>query len=260
MLYKGGKVEFCVCNSLLSHLQLVRSCLTTRTSLSSAVSKPLPLSATRSPLNSRQASVAGHHLANALASTIPSTHRILVVDANAYSYWAPAALRGAVVPGELGREARIRGAAAETVAGWEDKLVAPNTTATFFAKNTHHQVIAPNKVVELKENSVVLEKPFEGSTELPFFVSRACDTVGSTTETEQKCVLATGAVQPAPMRPAVGSSLEETKSTLRKLQQDIASSSKIVIIGGGAVGAEIAGVSAFTKRLPERCPDTRYRR
>lgn len=60
---------------------------------------------------------------------------------------------------------------AEVEAGWEDKLVAPNTTATFFAKNTPHQVIAPNKVVELKENSVVLEKPFEGSTELPFFVS-----------------------------------------------------------------------------------------
>lgn len=86
------------------------------------------------------------------------------------------------------------------------------------------------------------------------------------TDAEQKCVLATGAVQPAPMRPAVGASLEETKGTLRKLQQDIASSSKIVIIGGGSVGIEVAGVGSTCSRsgirllmhdqeMRERVPD-----
>jgi len=45
------------------------------------------------------------------------------------------------------------------------------STPRVFPKNTPHQVIAPNKVVELKRNSIVLEKEFEGSVELPFFVS-----------------------------------------------------------------------------------------
>ncbi len=40
-----------------------------------------------------------------------------------------------------------------------------------FAAGSAHELIAPNKVVELKGSSVVLEKPFEGSTEIPFFVS-----------------------------------------------------------------------------------------
>lgn len=55
--------------------------------------------------------------------------------------------------------------------GWEDKVTVPLTTKTVFPSGTAHEVIAPNKVIELRENSVVLEKPFEGSTEVTFFVS-----------------------------------------------------------------------------------------
>lgn len=55
--------------------------------------------------------------------------------------------------------------------GWEERVVAPLNTATVFAKGTAHKVIAPNKVVQLKESSVVLEKEWEGKTEIPFFVS-----------------------------------------------------------------------------------------
>lgn len=55
--------------------------------------------------------------------------------------------------------------------GWEDKVTVPLTTKAVFPSGTAHQVIAPNKVIELRENSVVLEKPFEGSTEVSFFVS-----------------------------------------------------------------------------------------
>lgn len=58
-----------------------------------------------------------------------------------------------------------------TTLGWEDKVTVPLTTKTVFPSGTAHQVIALNKVIELRENSVVLEKPFEGSTEVPFFVS-----------------------------------------------------------------------------------------
>jgi hypothetical protein len=57
------------------------------------------------------------------------------------------------------------------VPGWEKRVTAPLNTSTVFDAGSAHQVIAPNKVVELRESSIVLEKPFEGSTELPFFVS-----------------------------------------------------------------------------------------
>lgn len=42
-------------------------------------------------------------------------------------------------------------------------------------------MIAPNKVVELRRNSIVLEHPFEGSTEVPFFVrlESLCQAPGS---------------------------------------------------------------------------------
>jgi hypothetical protein len=102
----------------------------------------------------KPASCAGHTLANTLVPLLPSTHRIILIDASAYSYYPVAALRGAVVP------------------GWEEKITVPLTTENVFGKSSPHQVVAPNKVVELKEGSLVLEKDFEGSTELPFFVCR----------------------------------------------------------------------------------------
>jgi hypothetical protein len=75
-----------------------------------------------------------------------------LVDASAFSYYPIAALRGAVVP------------------GWENKTTVPLSTETVFGKGSPHQVIAPNKVIELKDGSLVLEKEFEGKTEVPFFV------------------------------------------------------------------------------------------
>ncbi|OWZ73497.1 hypothetical protein AYX14_01037 [Cryptococcus neoformans] len=154
------------------------------------------------------ASAAGHNLANALYSTLPSTHRILLIDALDYSFFPIAGLRAAVVP------------------GWEDKVTVPLTTKTVFPSGTAHQVIAPNKVIELRENSVVLEKPFEGSTEVSFF----------------RCVIATGASQPSPMRPPPGAtSREQFLDNLRQIQNDVSRAKKVVIIGGGTVGIEFAG-------------------
>jgi hypothetical protein len=48
----------------------------------------------------------------------------------------------------------------------------PLTKETIFPAGSIHEVIAPNKVVELRESSIVLEHPFEGSTEVPFWVSQ----------------------------------------------------------------------------------------
>jgi hypothetical protein len=44
------------------------------------------------------------------------------------------------------------------------------TQENVFGNKSPHRVVAPNKVVELREGSLVLEKEFEGSTELHFFV------------------------------------------------------------------------------------------
>ncbi|KAK8865785.1 hypothetical protein IAR55_000932 [Kwoniella newhampshirensis] len=153
------------------------------------------------------ASAAGHNLANYLLPTLPTSHRIILIDALDYSFWPIAALRAAVVP------------------GWERKVVVPLSEETVFPAGSFHKVLAPNKVVELKESSVVLEKPFEGSAEVPFF----------------KCILATGSSQPSPMRPPPGSSIQECQQAFVKSQDEIKQATKVVIIGGGAVGLEIAG-------------------
>ncbi|WWC66586.1 uncharacterized protein I206_100489 [Kwoniella pini CBS 10737] len=153
------------------------------------------------------ASSAGQLLANYLSPNLPTSHRIVLIDALDYAFWPIAALRAAVVP------------------GWEKKVTAPLTQDTVFPAGSIHRLIAPNKVVELKENSVVLEKPFEGSNEVPFF----------------KCILATGAQQPSPMRPAADSTKQGWEDALVKTQNEIKQANKIVVVGGGAVGLEIAG-------------------
>lgn len=58
-----------------------------------------------------------------------------------------------------------------TPLGWENRVTAPLNTETVFPAGSPHRVIAPNKVVQLKQDSIVLEHPFEGKKEVPFFVS-----------------------------------------------------------------------------------------
>ena len=53
------------------------------------------------------------------------------------------------------------------------RVLAPLQTDAFFAARSGHAVIPGNRVLELRKESVVLEKEFEGSTEVPFFVSAA---------------------------------------------------------------------------------------
>lgn len=110
--------------------------------------------------------------------------------------------------------------------GWEDKnLTAHITQDTVFPAGSRHRVIAPNAVLALGATSLTLEHPFEGSTELSF----------------DRVVLATGASQPPPMRPILGSSLDEYKTLLRTMQRDIKAATSVVVVGGGTVGVEVAG-------------------
>ncbi|WWC58500.1 uncharacterized protein I303_101043 [Kwoniella dejecticola CBS 10117] len=153
------------------------------------------------------ASIAGHETANHLVPNLPGTYRILLIDARGFAWWPITILRAVVVP------------------GWEDKVSIPLTTERVFKKGSPHQVIAPNKVLQLKADSVILEKPFEGSTEIPFF----------------RCVIATGASQELPTMPAWDDSEDQFVESLRRSQRDIERATKVVVIGGGAVGVEIAG-------------------
>jgi hypothetical protein len=135
----------------------------------------------------------------------------------------------------------------------------PLSKETIFPAGSIHEVIAPNKVVELRESSVVLEHPFEGSTEVPFWVSDNQETVlravcrpshrsltcfsDVVVAEEQKAIIATGAQQPSPMRPVPGSTEQEYLGALTKLQEEFTQAKKILIVGAGAVGLELAGVS-----------------
>jgi len=60
----------------------------------------------------------------------------------------------------------------------------------------------------------------------------------------QKAVIATGAQQPHPMRPVPGSSESQYRASLVKFQGEFKQAKNVVIVGAGASGLEVAGVSA----------------
>ncbi|CEQ40677.1 SPOSA6832_02334, partial [Sporobolomyces salmonicolor] len=152
--------------------------------------------------------LAGTSAIEALANSLPSSHRIVAV-APVPGYWPIAALRAAVVP------------------GWEDKPIARLTN--IFPKGSRHVILEGTSVVELRKNSVVVDKAhpelgFDG-TEIEF----------------DKCIIATGSSYPFPCRPLAGSSASDLVDQLRSVQAQVASSSSILVIGGGPVGIEVAG-------------------
>lgn len=129
------------------------------------------------------ASAAGHTLANALAREVPYPYRIILLEQYGYAFWPLVTLRSSVIPGKCSTRIGLVSSKdrtpttdprvfvlAHSDSGWQWRLTAPLRTDTVFPKNTPHQVLAPNKVVELKKHSVMLEKKFEQKYELPFFV------------------------------------------------------------------------------------------
>ncbi|TXT07038.1 uncharacterized protein COLE_06369 [Cutaneotrichosporon oleaginosum] len=153
-------------------------------------------------------SFAGHSLANALAHKLPATHRILLVEQNEFTAHLPGVVRGLVEP------------------GWEERnLTAPTRQETVFKAGTRHRVLAPVRVLELLEGRVLLDTEFEGSTEVPF----------------GKCIVATGSSQRSPLRPEPGATRAEYADALRLEQAGFGKATHVLVVGGGAVGVEVAG-------------------
>ncbi|BGP42274.1 hypothetical protein JCM10449v2_006279 [Rhodotorula kratochvilovae] len=143
--------------------------------------------------------------AQALAASLPKDYRLVAI-AGSEGYWPIAALRAAVVP------------------GWEDKPVAP--VDAVFPASERSVLLKNTNVVELKEHSVVVDKAHpELGKEIPF----------------EFCILATGSNYPYPCRPRPGRTVAEAIADLRETQQQVASASSILIVGGGPVGVELAG-------------------
>ncbi|KAJ9110487.1 hypothetical protein QFC19_001613 [Naganishia cerealis] len=154
------------------------------------------------------ASNAGHSLAKKLVQEgkIPETHRILLIDPAQFAYWPIASLRASVVP------------------GWEKKVYRELKQEGIFAEGTKH-VLVQAKVEEVGDGRFVLDREFEGTREVTF----------------DSLVFATGASQPFPMRPKQEWSIAEVEDRLRQTQEDIAAAERVVIIGGGPTGIEMAG-------------------
>lgn len=77
----------------------------------------------------------------------------MLIDANGFATHLPAIVRALVVPGSERKN-----------------LTADLTTATVFPAESRHAVVQA-RVTALKEGSVVLDREWEGSTEVVFDVS-----------------------------------------------------------------------------------------
>ncbi|KAK0539508.1 hypothetical protein OC842_000930 [Tilletia horrida] len=150
------------------------------------------------------ASSAGSAAARSLGKSLPSTHRVILIEAAEAAFWPPSSLRAAVVE------------------GWEDKTFAP--LDGFFAEGSRHVVRSSTRVIEVSNSDVLVQTPAGTQERIPF----------------EYAILATGSTYPSPSRP-VSDKLSEAKAAFKKLQSDIRKAKSILIIGGGEVGVEIAG-------------------
>ncbi|KAL7410791.1 hypothetical protein BDY24DRAFT_398479 [Mrakia frigida] len=163
------------------------------------------------------ASTAGATLARALENKLPSTHRIVLIDAQDFAFWPISGLRAAVVP------------------GWEDKSF--KSLAGFFPASSRHVLLSKTKVVELGKGFLKVDV---ANSELGFSEEIAFDIA----------VLALGSTYAFPMRP-LGTSLVDVKQPFIDAQNALKSGQdNIVIVGGGTVGIEYAGeiIAAYPKK------------
>ncbi|KAJ9144646.1 Oxidoreductase [Pleurostoma richardsiae] len=140
-----------------------------------------------------------------LASALPETHRLLLVEPHSHFHHLFAFPRFAIVPDH------------------EHKAFIPYSTAFASAANPSLHSVVRAKAVELQPRHVVLDRDWQGSKEIPF----------------DYLVVATGTRLPAP---GTMQHDEKAKSVdyLQQYQQGVKNAKSIVIVGGGAVGVQMA--------------------
>ncbi|RMJ17322.1 hypothetical protein CDV36_003024 [Fusarium kuroshium] len=150
-----------------------------------------------------------------LATLLPITHRVLLVEPHSHFHHLFAFPRFAIVPNH------------------EHKAFIPYSGSFASLPNASQHAVVRAKVLELYKDHVVLDKPWQGSTELPF----------------DYAVVATGTRLPAP-----GTMQDDEKQLsidyFKVYQQRVKNANSIVIVGGGAVGVQMA--SDLKQVYPEK--------
>ncbi|GFZ45347.1 hypothetical protein JCM24511_03073 [Saitozyma sp. JCM 24511] len=150
-------------------------------------------------------SYVGCAAAKELASVLPATHRVLLVEPHSHFHHLFAFPRFAIVPSH------------------EHKAFIPYTSLFSSSPNPSLHSVVRASVLEVHPSRVVLDRPFSGSTSLEY----------------DYLAIATGTRLPSP-----GSMQDEDKplsvSYFQEYQKKVKTAQRIVILGGGAVGCQMA--------------------
>ncbi|KAF3764201.1 hypothetical protein M406DRAFT_98575 [Cryphonectria parasitica EP155] len=150
-------------------------------------------------------SYTGVNTAKELANVLPATHRVLLIDPHSHFHHLFAFPRFAILPGH------------------EHKAFIPYSGAFAEVPNKEQHARIQAKVVSLKPKELTLDREWQGSKQLPF----------------DYLVAATGTrlVSPSNMP-----SDEKNPSVeyLKQFNQSIKKSKSVILIGGGAVGVQMA--------------------
>ncbi|PTD06946.1 Apoptosis-inducing factor B [Fusarium culmorum] len=140
-----------------------------------------------------------------LAALLPVTHRVLLIEPHSHFHHLFAFPRFAIVP------------------EYEHKAFIPYNGFFSTLPNSANHAIVNARVVSLQKNQITLDRPWQGSTEIPF----------------DYAVVATGTRLQAP-----SNMQHDDKKTsvdyFKTYQQGIKNAKSIVIVGGGAVGVQMA--------------------
>ncbi|KAL1864578.1 hypothetical protein Daus18300_007594 [Diaporthe australafricana] len=150
-------------------------------------------------------SYVGLNAAKELANVLPATHRVLLIDPHSHFNHLFAFPRFAILP------------------DYEHKAFIPYSGLFSASPNKDLHAIVQAKVVSLKSKELTLDREWQGSKQLPF----------------EYLVAATGTRLASP-----GSMPSDDKAPaveyLKKYNQGIKNSKSVILIGGGAVGVQMA--------------------
>ncbi|KAI5479230.1 hypothetical protein MNV49_003924 [Pseudohyphozyma bogoriensis] len=148
----------------------------------------------------------GVTVAKELAAKLPKTHRVVAVSEHDFAYNPIGTMRASTVP------------------GWETKVT---TSFKSLFNGTRHVILGGTRVVEFtSDHSVLVDKRHPG-----FELEIHFDYV----------VIATGSTYAFPARAPAGMSESQIHAELAAFQKNVAVSSSILVVGGGATGIEFAG-------------------